>query len=78
MLSKKIETALNAQVASESYASQYYLAMGSWCDQKGLHGSAKLLYQNAEEERKHMLRLFHYVNDAGGHAIAPKNAAPPK
>ncbi len=71
MLSKKIQTALNNQVAEEVSTSHYYLSMASWCDMSGLHGSAKYLYQQSESERMHMMKLFHYVNDAGGHALAP-------
>lgn len=68
MLSKRMEKALNKQIAEEAQASHYYLAMASWCDKSGLHGSARFLYTHAEQERAHMMKLFHYVNDAGGHA----------
>jgi ferritin len=71
MLSKKIQDALNAQVAEEASTSHYYLSMASWCDKSGLQGSAKYLYQQSEQEKMHMMKLFHYVNDAGGHALAP-------
>lgn len=71
MLSKKIQDALNAQVAEEASTSHYYLSMASWCDKTGLQGSAQFLYQQSETEQTHMMKLFHYVNDAGGHALAP-------
>jgi ferritin len=71
MLSKKLQSALNHQIAEEAYASNYYLAMASWCDKEGLHGSANFLYTQAEQERAHMMKLFRYVNDTGGHAVAP-------
>ena len=77
MLSKKIHTALNVQIAEEAYASHYYLSMASWCDQTGLPGSAKFLYAHSEQEEKHMMKLFHYVNDAGGHALVQEVKAPP-
>jgi len=77
MLSKKIENALNEQIARENYASHYYLAMASWCDNAGLHGSAGFLYGHAEQEREHMMKLFHYVNDAGGHAKVSEIDEPP-
>ena len=78
MLSKKMQTALNTQIAEEAYASHYYLAMASWCDQTGLPGSAKFLYAHSEQEEKHMMKLFHYVNDAGGYAVVPAVKAPPQ
>lgn len=72
MLSTNIENALNKQIAQEASASYYYLAMASWCEYKGLNGAAKFLYQQSEEERAHMLKIFKYVNEAGGHAFAPE------
>ena len=69
MLSKKIQKALNTQVTSENASAHYYLAMASWCDTHALPGSAKFLYVHAEQERTHMMKLFHYINDTGGHAF---------
>jgi ferritin len=56
----------------------YYLAMASWCQVKGYNGVASFLYHHSDEERMHMLKLFHYINDRGGHAIVPAFAAPQK
>ena len=78
MLSKTLEKALNDQIASENYASHYYLSMASWCDKSGLHGSAGFLYMHADQERAHMMKLFHYVNDAGGHAQVNCFKEPPR
>ena len=77
MLSKKIEKALNDQIATEANASYYYLALASWCDKEGLNGSAGFLYGQSVEEREHMLKLFKYINEAGGHALAPEIKKPP-
>ncbi|MBL4654421.1 MAG: ferritin [Bacteroidia bacterium] len=72
MLTKNIENLLNRQIAQEASASYYYLAMASWCECKGLGGAAKFLYKQSEEERSHMIKLFKYINEAGGHALAPE------
>ncbi len=72
MLKKEIEKALNEQIATEAAASFLYLSLASWCDTKGFEGSAAFLYQQSDEERMHMLRLFHYINNAGGSAVAPE------
>lgn len=72
MLKKDIETALNEQIATEAAASFLYLSLASWCDMKGFEGSAAFLYQQSDEERMHMLRLFHYINNSGGFAVAPE------
>jgi ferritin len=71
MLSKKIEKALNEQIALEAYASNSYLAMASWCETQGFRGATKFFYAQSDEERVHMLKLVKYVNASGGHAIIP-------
>ena len=72
-----MEEALNAQIVMEGYASSYYLSAASFCDHKGLAGIASFLYAHADEERMHMMKMFHYVNDCGGHAQAPALEQPP-
>ncbi len=66
MLSKKINALLNEQIASEAAASAYYLAMASWAQAHGYNGLSQFLYRHSDEERMHMLKLFHFVNDRGG------------
>ena len=67
---------LNQQIEIECNASARYLAMASWCDTQGYKGAAMLLYSHAKEEREHMMKLFHYINDAGGHAMHPEVSVP--
>ena len=71
MINKKIEKALNEQVAMECFSSAQYLAMASWIENKGFEGTASFLYTQSDEERTHMLKLFHYIIDAGGTAVSP-------
>ncbi len=71
MISKKLEKALNEQVAHEAEASFRYLSMASWCEQQSLHGCAKFFYGQSDEERGHMMKIFTYLNDVGGNAIVP-------
>ncbi len=71
MLSKSIEKALNNQITLEAYASFYYLSMASWCDTQGYVGTSKFLYSHADEEKMHMLKIFHFINDSGSHALTP-------
>lgn len=71
MQSKKIEDALNKQIELEGYASFTYLAMAGWCENEGLEGCAKFLYRQSDEEREHMMRIFHYINEVDGNAITP-------
>lgn len=76
MVSKKLEKALNKQILLEASASFSYLAKASWCEQKSLNGCAKFFYEHAEEERQHMLKVFTYLNDIGGHSVVPEVKQP--
>jgi ferritin len=70
-LTVETEGLLNKQIEMEGKSSAYYLSMASWCDKSGYTNSAKFLYAHSEEERQHMLKIFRYINDAGGHALQP-------
>ena len=77
MLAKKVEEALVSQIVKEGYSSNLYLAMASWAESEGLEGISKWLYIQADEERLHMLKIIHYVNDRGGRAVVPAFEQPP-
>ncbi|MGG9970398.1 ferritin [Ferruginibacter sp. SUN002] len=72
MLSKKILEALNKQVLMEAQSSQAYLGMASWAEiQPGLDGVAAFFFKHSDEERMHMLKLIHFINERGGFAVIP-------
>lgn len=71
-LSREMEILLNKQIMMEGESSASYLSMASWCESQGYEQSANLLYNHAEEERGHMLKIFRYINAAGGHARQPE------
>jgi ferritin len=71
-LSEEIENLLNEQIKLEAKSSAAYLAMASWCDRNGYDNSATFFYNQSDEERGHMLKIFKYVNDMGGMAISPQ------
>ncbi|GIV39184.1 MAG: ferritin [Thermonema sp.] len=75
-LQSEIEQALNEQVKREALSSANYLAMASWCDVHGFENSANFFYRQSDEERTHMLKIFKYINDMGGHAVTPSIEAP--
>lgn len=77
MLSSKMEVALNKQLELEGYASFLYLSMASWCEREGLEGCAKFMYRQSTEENEHMMRIFNYINEVDGHALAPAINQPP-
>ena len=66
MIKEKIEKALNDQIMKEEYSSRIYMAMASWCERKGFEGAANYLYNHSDEERMHMMKLVHFLNDRGG------------
>jgi ferritin len=77
MLSQRMQEALNKQVLMEAQSSHAYLAMGSWADiQPGLKGVTRFFFKHSDEERMHMLKLIHYINERGGFAIVPSLAQP--
>ncbi len=77
MLSQTMKEALNRQVLMEAQSSQAYLAMASWADiQPGLKGVTEFFFKHSDEERMHMLKLIHYINERGGFAVVPALAQP--
>ena len=77
MLTKKVQESLNAQIQKEGYSSNLYLAMASWAENEGFQGISEWLYVQADEERMHMLKFIHYINERGGKAILPSFEQPP-
>ena len=67
-----MQDALNRQVKIEGQSSQVYLAMASWAEiQPGIDNVTAFFYRHSEEERMHMLKLIHFVNERGGFAMIP-------
>ncbi len=75
-ISKNMQTALNNQIALESNASNTYLAMASWCEVTGYAGGASFFYAQSDEERTHMLKIVHYLNNLGLQAVIPATKLP--
>ena len=78
MILKVVEEGLNRQIELEAFSSQFYLSMASWAEVQGFAGISRFLYRQSDEERQHMLKLFHYINDRGGHARVSGLEMPPK
>ncbi len=76
-LSEDIERLLNEQIQMEAKSSAIYLSMASWCDRGGFQNAAEFFYNQSDEERGHMMRIFRYINEAGGTAISPEVAGLP-
>jgi len=77
MISNNIIKALNKQVQIEAQSSQAYLAMASWAEcYGGIDNVAQFFYDQSDEERVHMLKIIHYINEQEGNAIVPALKAP--
>ena len=75
-ISPKMKKSLNDQVTLEASASSSYLAMASWCEVTGYQGAANYFYMQSDEERTHMLKIIHYLNDMGAVANISAIKAP--
>jgi ferritin len=77
MLSKKMEKALNVQVAAEMFSSNLYLAMALDFEAKNMKGFGKWLRVQAREEMGHATKLIDFIIERGGRAVVPALDAPP-
>ena len=71
MLNAKMNAALNDQIGMEGYASFVYLAISTWCDQKGMAGAASFFRRQSEEENMHMLKIVDYILEMDGTVDVP-------
>jgi ferritin len=60
---------LNKQIGMEAHSSSSYLSMAAWCYTQGLNGCGDYFKKQSGEERQHMLRIFDFIIDAGGHPL---------
>ncbi len=77
MLSEKMVTTLNEQIAMEGYASFLYLSMAGWFDYNSMQGCASFMYRQAQEEHVHMMKIFHYLLEMDAQAVSPAVSQPP-
>ena len=71
VLKDEIVNIINRQIKMEANSSAAYLALAAWCDVRGYDNSAEFFFKQSEEERKHQLKLFHYLCDMECDAISP-------
>jgi ferritin len=76
MISTKVESLINEQIAKEQYAAQYYLAMSAWFETQDLEGLANYFRVQSKEELMHADKMFDYLNDVGGKVILQTIPAP--
>ncbi|WP_053362277.1 ferritin [Bacillus sp. FJAT-27251] len=65
MVSEKLARELNSQMNYEFYSAHAYLAMAAYCSAENLDGFANFFLVQAEEERFHAMKFYHFLNDVG-------------
>jgi ferritin len=78
MLKKKIEKAFNKQINAELYSSYLYLSMAACFNAKNLPGMAQWMRVQADEEREHAMKFFHFIEERGGRVELAAIEAPQK
>ena len=76
LATQKLIDALNAQVGREMGASMQYLAIAAWFAEQDLKQLARFFYRQADEERGHAMKFFHFIIEAGGKVVMPEIKAP--
>jgi ferritin len=77
MLTKKVEQAMNDQLAVELQSAYVYLGMSSYCESASLPGCAQWLRAQAGEEYDHAMRFYNFITDRGARVRLKGLDAPP-
>lgn len=64
-ISKAMSDLMNAQIGNELGASNQYLQIAAYFEGMALKKLGKLFTKQAEEEREHAMKFFHYLNEVG-------------
>ena len=65
-ISKKMEIAINKQIAAEFFSAYLYLAMSGWFESENWKGCAHWMTKQANEEVAHAMKFFHFIVSRGG------------
>ncbi len=77
MISKKMQDALNGQVAAEFYSAYLYLSMSAYLESIDLKGFADWMRVQYQEEVSHAEKIFDHVIERDGRAVVKAWEAPP-
>ena len=76
MLNPKVQDALNKQINAELFSSYLYLSMSAYFEAEDLKGLAHWMRVQADEEHKHAMRIYDFVNDRSGRVTLGQIDAP--
>lgn len=71
LISKQVESSLNAAIASEFYASHLYRHLANHLQRLGYFGAQKFFLGEAADELTHQQKLVDFMNDMGAVAQTP-------
>jgi ferritin len=76
LISKDMNSQMNAQIGHELGASLQYVSIAAHFDTAGLPVLTRHFFQQADEERVHAMKFVRYILDAGGQIVIPAIPAP--
>lgn len=77
VLSDKLQDALNKQINSEIYSAYFYLSVAAYFESLDLKGFSHWMRLQHDEEMRHALRIFDFINDCRSRVILQAIAQPP-
>lgn len=77
MLSTQLVDEINEQIMYEFYSSHLYLAAASYAYTQDLDGFANFFVVQAEEEKFHAMKFFHFVNEMDERIVMKGFDTPP-
>ncbi|MEM5947634.1 ferritin [Spirochaetia bacterium 38H-sp] len=69
MISERLLKELNVQIREELASYYLYLSMSSYFADKNLNGFAGWMYNQAQEEMAHAMKIYGFIIERGGRAI---------
>src|SRR5688572_20097593 len=74
--SERLVAGLNEQVGREFAAAHQYVAIGAYYEAQTFPQLAQFFYEQAEEERKHAMKMVNYLLESGGRIELSEVPAP--
>jgi ferritin len=68
---------MNEQVKHELYSAYLYLSMSAYCESVNLPGFAHWLRVQVQEEMRHAMKFYDFINERGGRVVLQAIDQPP-
>ena len=72
MITKKLQDAINGQIAAEMWSANLYLSMSFYFEKEGFSGFASWMKKQSQEETAHACAMADYLIKRGGEAKIDK------